>query len=364
MKPTVRDIAKKAEVSIASVSLVLNDKPSRITEATKQKILQAARELGYDFEEKQRREEKSIQDESIQEQCVAKKLHHSLIGVIRPRYCSEFLEACQKGIDQYARVYGYRTILCTADNSTEQALDCVKTLTDIRAAGIIMMPPMDMNEHNNNERLGAALKAAKVPFLLLNQAIDRVFCDFVTGDNKSGGYIAAEYLIHKGHSAIGMIVGNRDVYTCRKRIEGYKEALAFYNISINEDYIFYGQYKPESGYEGMKYLDNLGVHAVLTYDDEIACGVYRYAREKGMMIGQDISVVGFNDSSVDTMLLPTLTSVSQPGELMGKKACEIIVKRITGEDRDAVRTTYFTPVLIERESVKCLNEGEEPQLFE
>lgn len=358
MKPTVRDIAKEAEVSIASVSLVLNNKPSRITEATRQRILKAARELGYDFEEKKRKAEKSVQ-----EAAVPRKQQTSVIGVIRPRYNSEFSDACQRGIDKYAKVYGYQTIACTADDSAEQAVECVKTLVGLGIAGIIMMPPMDMNVYQNNEKLGEALRTAKVPFLLLDQAIDRVFCDFITADNKSGGYMAAEYLIHKGHRKIGMIVGDREVYTCRKRIEGYKEALAFYNISIRDEYIFYGHYTARTGYEGMKYLDDMGVHAVFTYNDEIALGVYQYARKNDKVIGEEISVVGFNDSAMARILTPPLTSVSQPGELMGKKACEVIINRITGEDKESVRTTYFTPVLTERESVKCLNEGKTFELY-
>lgn len=346
MKPTVRNIAERANVSIASVSLVLNNKPSRITEATRQKIIEAAKELGYDFEEKKKNEELSLDndDNSVERQ--------SIIGVIRPRYYNEFLDACQKGIDQYGQLYGYRTVTCTVNDTTEQTLDRIKFLSDIKVAGLIVVPPMDMNVDTNNEKLGQVLKKVGIPFLLLDQAIDRVYCDFITADNKSGGYMATEYLIHNGHDKIGMIVGAREVYTCRKRIEGYKEALAFYNISIKEEYIFYGQYRRQTGYEGMKYLNELGVHAVVAYDDEIALGVYQYAQEQGLTIGEDISIVGFNNLYVSTILTPPLTSIEQPGELMGKKACETIINRISGKDKDPIRNTYFAPVLVERRSVK------------
>lgn len=346
MKPTVRNIAEKANVSTASVSLVLNDKPSRITEETRERILEAARELGYNFEEKKKKE-KQIR-ESQEE--IAK--NSAVIGVIRPRYYNEFLDACQKGIDQYSRVYGYHTVICAGNDTTRQTLDSIQFLKSLKVAGLIVIPPMDMNIEKNNEKLGRALKEAGIPFLLLNQAIDRVYCDFITADNKSGGYMATEYLIHNGYDKIGMIVGNREVYTCRKRIEGYKEALAFYNISIKEEYIYYGQYKRQTGYEGMKYLYDLGVKAVFAYDDEIALGVYQYAGENGLAIGKDISVVGFDDAYVSAVLTPPLTTIAQPGEQMGKKACETIINRITGNDKEAVRNTYFSPILVERNSVK------------
>ena len=105
----------------------------------------------------------------------------------------------------------------------------------------------------------------------------------------------------------------------------------------------------------MKYLNSLGVHAVFAYDDEIALGVYQYAQEQGLTIGEDISIVGFNDLYVTTVLSPPLTTIEQPGELMGKKACETIINRITGKDKNPIRNTYFAPVLIERKSVKICN---------
>ena len=181
MKPTVRNIAERANVSIASVSLVLNNKPSRITEATRQKIIEAAKELGYNFEEKKKNEELSIEN-------VCNNFDkRSIIGVIRPRYYNEFLDACQKGIDEYCQIYGYRTVTCTVNDTTEQTLDRIRFLTDIKVSGLIIVPSMDMNIEDNNEKLGWALKNAGIPFLLLDQAVDRVYCDFITADNKSGG---------------------------------------------------------------------------------------------------------------------------------------------------------------------------------
>ena len=388
MKPTVREIAKKAEVSIASVSLVLNNKPSRITAATKERILAAARALGYPEDALAMASSDAVAvaanaataantataanaatkatnaatvansapvSAGISYSAAAKGPLRSggrpLLGVIRPGYFNEFLDSCQLGMDSYAYVRGYKLISATA-NMAGQVPDCLDALGQAGVRGVILIPPRDMNENHNNELLGAALNAAGLPFLLLDEAIDRVYCDFITGDHKSGAYMATEYLIHQGHVKIGMLSGNREIYTFRKRMEGYKEALAFYGLSIRDEDIFFGSISRETGRQGMAYFDARGIRAIFACEDEMALGVYEYARAHGLRIGEDISLVGFGDAAAASILSPPLTSVTMPGELMGKKACEVLINRIEGLDREHIRTTYFTPSLVERESVK------------
>lgn len=340
MKVTVKDIAKKAEVSATSVSLVLNDRPSRIPEETKERILKAAEELGYKPAQKKKADSGDQADK--------------VIGVISPDMSNMFINQCIEGIEHYASVYGYRILICNVQNSSERCCEYLMLLPKLNVGGIIVIPPIDMNINDNNIMLGNALKQAKVPFLLLDRAIDRVFCDFITSDNKQGAYMATEHLIYCGHENIGIIAGTREVYNSRKRIEGYKEALAFYNISINPDNIYYGDYKFRSGYDAADYFLKKGIRAIFACNDEMAMGVYQYARDNKLVIGEDISVIGFDDSVMCERVVPPLTSISQPGELMGKKACEMIIKRITKKDGEGIRNTYFAPNLVERSSVRNL----------
>lgn len=361
MKPTVREIAKRAEVSIASVSLVLNNKPSRITAATKERILAAARELGYPEDALPGgRADGAVSGGSVDGAASggraaglagAVSCVRPLLGVIRPGYFNEFYDSCQLGMDSYAYVHGYKFI-CSTASMAGQVPGCLDAFGQAGVRGVILIPPRDMNENHNNELLGAALEAAGLPFLLLDEAIDRVYCDFITGDNKSGAYMATEYLIHQGHTEIGMLSGNREIYTFRKRMEGYKEALAFYGLSIRDENIFFGSISRETGRRGMAYFDERGIRAVFACEDEMALGVYEYAMAHGLRIGEDISLVGFNNVSAASVLCPPLTSIHMPGELMGKKACEVLINRIEGLDKENIRTTYFTPSLVERSSVK------------
>lgn len=335
MKVTIRDIAREAGVSPASVSLVLNNKPCRIAEDTKTKIAETAKRMGYELVHK-KEEPQEIK----------------IIGMIIPSVRDDFLSRCVDGVGTYASIYGYKTIICNVDDSTDKCLEYIALMRSMGVQGIILVPPLDMNTGGNNEHLGETLRKAKIPFLLLDRAIDRVFCDFITADNKSGAYMATEHLILSGHEDIGVIAGSREVYNTRKRVEGYKEAMAFYDKSILPENIYYGDYHMNSGYAGTDYFWKRGITAIFAMNDEMALGVYAFARDKGLVVGEDISVVGFDDANICKMLNPPLTSVAQPGESMGKKACETLIKRITKEDKENIRNNYFAPQLMERASVK------------
>lgn len=340
MKVTVRDIAEKVGLSATSVSLVLNNKPSRITEESKQKIIKAAKEMGY------KHKEKRIEPKSIKEK---------IIGVIHPNINNLFLNECINGIENYGTIHNYKVLICNVDDTTGRTLDYLELLTRLGVEGVIVIPPMDMNVDGNNIGLGEFFKKNKVQILLLDRAIDRVFCDFITSDNKQGAYLATEYLILCGHDNIGMIAGTREVYTSRKRVEGYKEALAYYNISIKNDNIFYGDFKASSGYEAADYFMKRNINAIFSCNDEMAFGVYQYAEDNGLIIGDSISIVGYDDISTCSKVKPSLTSVHQPGELMGKRACEMLIKRIKKIEEGTVRDIFFTPQLVERNSVKKIN---------
>jgi len=340
MKVTIRDVAREAGVSAASVSLVLNDKPSRITDETKDKILRVAKELGY--EPKSRKEEQE-------------KPKDHVLGVINPEIDNAFVNQCIGGIESYASVHGYKTLICNVANSSERCISYLLLLSRLNVEGVIIIPPLDMNINDHNIKISEALKQTGMPFLLLDRAIDRVFCDFITADNKLGAYMATEHLILCGHEDIGIISGMREVYNSRKRIEGYKEALAFYNISIKSENIYYGDYRLPSGYAAADYFFRRGISAIFACNDEMAMGVYQYANENGLIIGEDISVVGYDDVPASARLTPPLTSIAQSCEQMGKKSCETIIKRITKEDKEAIRNIYFAPQFVERQSVKVLN---------
>lgn len=340
MKVTIKDIAKKAGVSPASVSLVLNDKPSRIKEETKKNIINAANELGY----------KALERKNQTKGPVARS---GVIAFIHPDLGNELMNKYLQGADKVATVGGYKMLICNVHDSSQVCVEYIRYMAELGVDGFIIVPPLDMNMGENNYKLLEALKKSGIPYMLLDRAINQVFCNFVTSDNKQGAYMAVEHLIQKGHREVGLIAGPKEIYNTRKHVAGYKEALAFHGISFVSENIYYGNCKTSSGYEGAEYFYKRGVTALFVCGDKMALGVYEYAEDHGLVIGKDISVVGFDNLSIDGRLNPPLTSISPSGELMGKKSCELIISQINHEDPE-IRNTYFAPILMERESVKSL----------
>lgn len=339
MKVTLEDIARAAKVSKATVSLVLNEKPCRIPPETQKRILDIAIEKGYKVPRKRYSKKKS--DEKM-------------IGVIYQELDNFIHIQCMKGIETQASIYGFDVVACNGRNTTERSLEYIKILARMEVLGIILIPPADMNANENNILFDNALKSSGMDYLLLDQAINNVFCDFVTSDNRAGACMATEYLIENGHEKVGIITGLQGVYTTRKRLEGYRDALHLHGMNYDDGLVYTGNWKKESGYLAAEYFASIGVDAIFAMNDVMALGVYQYAQEHKLRIGEDISVVGFDYSAECAEITPSLTSIRQEGQMLGKKACDMLAERIQKEVDGANRNYYYVPVLIERESVKNL----------
>lgn len=337
MGVTIRDVAKRAGVSAASVSLVLNNRECRISGETKQKIIDVAKEMGYETRKKKH---------STQTAAGGK-----VLGVIYSALNNELTEECIRGIEDYASIYGYYAFHMCSQGLSEKCAKQIGIAAELGAAGLIIVPPLDMNTGDNNVLLGEKLKGTGLPFVLLDKAIYNVFCDFVTADNKQGGTMAVDHLFAMGHKKIGILAGKQGIYNTRKRVEGYREGLMLKGVPFDDSLVYYSEYTEEGGLEGARYLAEKGVSAIVACGRTLAAGVYAFARQQGKQIGRDISLVGFANEEEAKKLNPRLTCICQPGEQMGRKAAEVLIGKVENGDGDGVKTNYFTPSLIEGDSV-------------
>lgn len=338
MKIKVKDIAKAAGVSPTTVSLVLNNRPSRIAEDTKEHIFRIAREMQF-------------QKETEINFTEFKKVR--TIGMMIPAGSNAFYHSLGEEAAKCALLCGYTVFQCYTGDEIDGFYSALEGVMAKNVDGLIVIPPASMNKEN--AKMLKSVQKSGVPLVLLDRAAYNVFCDFVTADNKHGGRIATEYMIKHGHKKIGMITAESNIYTSRKRLEGYREALASSKISFDKELIFYGDCSMETGRLGAGSLIGRGVTAIVAGNDQIACGVYLYAREHGLTVPEDISVIGYDNQELCGVLQAPLTSVDQNAKTMASKAVEVLLRQIDGEEEEAPpRNYYFTPYIAERGSVKAI----------
>lgn len=336
MKIKVKDIAKAAGVSATAVSLVLNDKPCRLSDSTKERIRRVAREMKFQSE-----------NDINPDACGRVKT----IGLVIPDTGNRFFQMLSANISRCLFLEGYMVLQCLVGDNLDCCYQALESLTCKNVDGMIVIPP---DIHSKNIKLIRMLKSLQnsgVPLVLADRAVYSVFCDFVTADHKHGGKIAVEHLLNQGHQRIGCIVGNQVVYTVRKRLEGYKQALAGRGIPYSEKLVWFGEFDAETGRAGAKALLAQGVTGIFAGNDKIALGVYQYAKEQGIRIPEECSVVGFDNTDVCELMDPALSSVDQNPEQLAERISDVILHNILEKAREErPRNYYTTPVLVCRGS--------------
>ncbi|MFZ5753132.1 MAG: LacI family DNA-binding transcriptional regulator [Bacillota bacterium] len=331
MTVTIKDIARAADVSIATVSRVLNNKADGITEETKAKIRKAVKELNY-------------RPNAIARGLITKKTH--TIGLVLPDISNPFFPEIARGVEDVAKEAGYNVFLCNTDDDSKKERGYVKALRERQVDGIIFTASALKNSEDITEHVG------KMPFILVDRKPDNLpDAPGVFLDNLKGGYLAAKHLIEKGHREIALISGPLQSYNARQRLEGFKKALQEAGIRYKDKLIREGDYKRSGGYRAMEKLLREGVEftAVFASNDLMAVGVMEMLREKGIAIPEQVAVVGFDNIYLSTVVAPRLTTISQPTYQMGAQAAQMLLTCLQGRELDE-KQKVFSPQLIIRES--------------
>lgn len=335
MASTIRDIAEAAGVSVSTVSLVLRDKECRVSAATREKIQEAARRMNY-------------VPNQIAVSLVTKKTN--TIGLIYSDMLNPFYSAMAVGIERNARQNGHSLLICNCDEQVQHCVENIALLESRCIDGFLLQPPETINASPELLlRLQEALNRCPIPYVILDRAIHDVYHDYVAADHQLGGALATEHLVRLGHRKIGCITGSLSDYGSKRRLAGYREVLESHGIPYDPALVYEGLYQIESGYRGALALFQKDVTAIFAFNDLIAVGVQRAAAERQIAIPQDLSLVGYDDSSIAPLCSVPLTTIRQPIELIGRRACEILFERI--EDRSRPHHDYYyPPALIQRSS--------------
>jgi len=330
-RTTLKDISNATGFSITTVSLVLNNKPSRISETVKEKIFKTAKEMGY---------------RPNQTAIGLVKQRSKTIGLIVSNISNTFYANLTKGIEKACKELGYNVILCNTDDNFEACEDSIQILADRGIDGIILGMSTDMDEEKAHKSK-ALLESNNIPFIFVDRFFFSMDSPTVITDNILGGFLATDYLIKMGHKKIVCITGPTQLSDARDRVIGYKRALKANGIELDENYIIDGDYSMKSGIRAFHKIQELDITGVFACSGLMAIGFYKAARKNNYKIPSDYYFY------MDIMEVP-FTTIKQPIFEMGKACAQKIVDLIKGV-KDETNYTILPPQLIIRESVKKIN---------
>jgi len=323
---TIIDVAREAGVSYATVSRVINNK-GYINPETRERVMRAVTKLGYVVNQQAR----SLAGGRSQ-----------VVGLLVPGVDNAYIGEIIRGIDEELARESYDLMLYTAHNRKTRESIYVGTLTQGLADGLLLVLPRAPGAYIET------LRRRSFPYVLIDhQGIDDTGPS-VGATNRRGGHDATRYLIELGHRRIGFITGTLDLRCSTDRLDGYRAALAEYGLQADPALIREGNFMQPSGYAGARELLALPQRptAIFASNDVSAFGVMEAARDCGLRIPEDISIVGFDDIPQASHVNPTLTTVRQPLEQMGRLATRMLLERIRDRARPAERVELPTELII------------------
>ncbi|WP_371189086.1 LacI family DNA-binding transcriptional regulator [Thalassotalea maritima] len=327
---TIYEVSKLAGVSLATVSRVMN-KNAKVSEKTRDKVLQAMEQLGY-------------RPNSIARSLASNR--SSSIGVMVAELHGPFFGSMMSGIEAECRAAGKHVIITTGHSNEASEKEGIEFLVSRSCDAIIVH-----SEALSDEYL-ITLSQSKTPIYIVSRYIDQLTDHCVSLDNKHGGYLATKALINQGHKDIVYISGPEYKDDAKQRLQGHKQALAEHNIAFDETSVFYGDFQETGGVEGLSHFlkQKREFSAVACGNDEMASGAMKCAREHGFRLPEELSIIGFDDVMFANYLYPRLTTIHNPIADMGRSVTRMVLRDIYGQAATDIKQV-FEPTLILRDSV-------------
>ncbi len=329
-RPTLVDIANASGVSKATVSLVLRNNPS-IPERTRERVLQAAKELGYVYNRG-----------AANLRATGSKLIAMAVNDLTNPYFAEIVAAMEDSLTEQNRV----VIMSNTGESVARQEAFATVVREYNVDGMLVVPAV-----GTDISFVETLRSWRMPLVCVSRSIPGADVDLVQADHRTGMMSAMAHLIELGHRRIGIISTNEQISTGRQRFEGYRMALSQAGIPLEPRLVKAGAPTRDVGMQHMLELLDLPEPptAVVCFNDVAAFGVMLGLRARGLVVGRDISVVGFDDIAEATLWRPSLTTVAVARQQVAKTAVEMLLQRI--EDFDAPTRTVLLPTkLVVRET--------------
>jgi LacI family transcriptional regulator len=326
-RATIRDIAKLAGVSVATVSRVLNDRPD-VAPETRDAVLRHVR--AYNF----------TTNRSARALSVGRT---GFVGFTMPFIRADYFAAILAGALEAAYEQEMRLVLCATLQEHDREVSLLERLRDGATDGAIILLP----EESNNEL--AALQASGYPFVVADPRVPLAEgIPAVSASHRAGAKAAADHLLALGHRRIAHISGPRGWAATEERIEGYQTALASSGVLPSPELVAEGDFEVNGGYVAARRLLELPDRptAIFASNDNMAVGVLRAARERGLSVPDDLSIIGFDDAELARIVTPTLTTVRQPLAELGRTAVSLLMRMVERQSVEALRVELATRLVI------------------
>jgi LacI family transcriptional regulator len=332
---TIYDLAKKLNISIATVSRALKDDPV-VSKKTKKKIADLAQEMGY----RSNNFARNLRNQKT-----------NTIGVIIPRLNSYFMSTVIAGIESIANKEGYNLIISQSSESFDKEMASAKTMFNNRVDGVLVSLAYDTE---NLAHFNSFFKR-HIPLIFFDRVVEDENSTNILIDNRKAAYEATTHLIKQGCKRIVHITATpkRNVYV--DRLQGYKHALSDNDIPFKEDYVIISNLSQEAGAIAAQEILQMNPlpDAVFVANDNCAVGCMLALKHAGIKIPEDIAFVGFNNDPVSKVIEPNLTTINYPGYEMGEVAARNLINHLNGKATiQSTNTIILRSELIIRDSSK------------
>lgn len=332
---TIKDVAKVAGVSTATVSRVVNGQ-GKVGDQCRKRVQKVIEQLGY-------------RPNGGSSALVNRELN--MVGVITPKLSMAFFGTLAAGAEEVAREQGYGVMMCNSLYETQSELDAINTLRRQGCQSIILH-----SEYSEDEQLIEL--AREIPGLvLINRFVAPIAHRCVWFDNLSGAQQATNYLLDKGHSNIAVISSIYQNGDPAERVDGTRQALSRRGIKLRDELLVESTANIDGGREATEQLIATGLPftAIVAYNDLMAIGALHALHKHGFNVPQDVSIIGFDNLPIARASIPCLTTMNYPIEEMARYAVELSLNLVRQENTSHSKQTHlFISDLIERDTVKNL----------
>jgi LacI family transcriptional regulator len=320
--PTIYDVARRAQVSAATVSRVLNGSNS-VDPALAHRVNAAVAELGYRRNEMARN---------------LRRRQSSLWAMIISDVTNPFFTSMVRGVEDVASSAGYSVVLCNSDEHAEKESSYIAAAMAEQMAGVLISP-------SSNRIDGVSLlMEAKCPVVVIDRELQGFHGDTVLVDNEEGAHKATEHLVAQGYERIACITGPRWLSTALGRLRGYQHALAADKRPLDDALVRHSDFRERGGYDAMASLLDGGAlpDAVFVTNNLMTVGALECLADRGLAVPRDIGIVGFDDIPWAHLVRPTLTTVVQPTYEIGMTGAQLLLRRIEDVNTEPRRILLST----------------------